>query len=159
LVSAMGKRIADKGSSEAFLRENLLWSSDDCLLWPYRLNNKGYGLAVIGGKQKTAPRWMCILAHGWPVAPRTDSAHSCGNPACVNPNHLRWATRTENMADKVLHGTTNRGERNWRTRLTAEDVKAIRAAPPDLAALMEKYGMSKHGLSKIRSGNRWKHIA
>lgn len=152
------KKIAPKGSSEAFLRANVCATTAACIAWPYRLNSAGYGLAVIGGKQKAASRWMCILAHGEPLPPRNHAAHRCGNPACVNPNHLYWATHKENMADKKLHGTDNRGERNGKTSLTVADVKAIRSAPPHLKPLMEKYGLSKHAVSKIRSGKRWGHV-
>lgn len=63
------------------------------------------------------------------------------------------------MADKNIHGTSNHGERNGKTKLSADDIRAIRAAPPDLKPLMERYGLSKHGISKIRSGKRWGHIA
>ncbi len=154
----MPKKIADKGACETFIRQHVTYKSDDCLLWPYGLNDKGYGLAVIDGEQKTASRWMCILAHGEPVQPRIYAAHSCGNPRCVNPSHLRWATHKENMADKRRHGTEVIGERNGRTTLTADDVLAIRAAPPVLKPLMERYGLSKGGISKIRHGKRWSHL-
>ena len=155
----MGKRIADKGSSEAFLQAHVTYDGDECLLWPYRLNSAGYGLAVVGGSQRTASRWMCVLAHGKPDRLRNGAAHACGNPSCVNPKHLRWATHAENMADKERHGTEIRGERNGKTRLTEDDVRYIRNAPPDLAPLMERYGMSKHGISKVRAGSRWGHVA
>lgn len=154
----MTKKIADKGATEAFIRANTSYDGDGCLPWPYGLSDRGYGLAVIGGVQKPASRWMCILAHGEPPTLRHQAAHNCGNPICVNPRHLRWATHRENMGDRNAHGTDNVGERNGRTKLTAEDVIAIRAAPPDLKPLMEKYGMSKHGISKIRSGKRWGHV-
>jgi hypothetical protein len=152
------KRIADKGSSERFLLAHVQFSGDECLPWPYGRNNNGYGLAVIGGVQKTASRWMCLLAHGEPSPPRIHAAHNCGNPQCVNPRHLRWASHAENMADKVRHGTLNRGERNGKTHLSEDDVRAIRAAPPDLAPLMARYGLTKGGLCKIRTGKRWGHI-
>lgn len=149
------KRIADKGSSEAFLRANLGHSGDECLEWPFRRVPTGYGLAVIGGVQKRASRWMCILAHGEPPSPRHEAAHGCGNAGCVNPRHLRWATPAENCADKLAHGTHNRGAKHPKTKLTPADVAEIRAAPPDLRALMAKFGVSKGCVSKIRSGSRW----
>lgn len=148
-------KIAAKGSSEAFLRAHVAYDSDECLLWPFKRTKAGYGLAVVSGVQKRASRWMCILAHGEPPSPQHQAAHECGNPPCVNPRHLRWDTHEGNQADRPRHGTDNRGAHNGKTRLTAEDVAAIRAAPSDLQALMDRYGMSKGGISKIRSGARW----
>lgn len=152
------KKIADKGASEAFLRAHVNSKEVACILWPYRLVPAGYGLAVIGGVQKRASRWMCILAHGNPPTLDHHAAHSCGNASCVNPNHPRWATPAENMADKNIHGTSNHGPRNGKTSLTEDDVRAIRAAPPTLAPLMAKYGMSRDGIRKIRSRQRWGHV-
>lgn len=154
----MTKKIADKGSSEAFLRAHINHQGDECLLWPFCLNGRGYGLAVVDGVQRHASNWMARLAHGEPTPPKTHAAHNCGNPACVNPQHLRWATAKENAADRKRHGTENIGERSGKTNLTAEDVLYIRNAPPKLKPLMEKFGMSKHGISKIRSGKRWAHV-
>lgn len=151
------KKIAPKGSSESFLREHVNYESDECLIWPYRTVAAGYGLAVVGGVQKRASRWMCVLAHGEPVDLTYHAAHKCGIPGCVNPGHLRWATPAENSADKLLHGTHNRGERHVKTRLTIENVRHIRSAAPDLLALMSKYGVSKGCISKIRAGRRWGH--
>src|SRR3546814_15498376 len=97
---------------------------------------------------------MCVLAHGEPVGDRDQAAHKCGRPKCVNPRHLRWATHRENMADKAIHGTETIDERNGKTTLTEEDVRAIRAAPPVLAPLLQKYGLSKHGRSEERRGGK-----
>lgn len=153
------KKIADKGATEAFLRAHVAYESDECLAWPYATNSSGYGLAVVNGVQTLASRWMCILAHGEP-SPKYEAAHSCGNGhlECVNPRHLSWKTPTENCADKRVHGTLNRGERNGKTKLTPDDILAIRNAPPDLVALMKQYGVSKGCISKIRSGSRWTHV-
>lgn len=151
-------KIAPKRSSEAFLRAHVGFNEIRCLPWPYRCVPSGYGLAVVGGVQKRASRWMCILVHGEPPFHRAEAAHSCGNASCVNPTHLRWATPRENAADKNTHGTVVRGERNGRTSLSDADIIEIRNAPPDLGALMKKFGVSKGCISKIRSGSRWSHI-
>lgn len=153
------KKIAAKGSTEALLRSTIGHVGDACLLWPHAKSISGYGLAVVGGIQKHASRWMCVLAHGKPPSPKHEAAHSCGNRPCFNPNHLSWKTPVGNQSDRIKHGTHNRGERNGKTSLTSNDIRSIREAPPDLAALMERYGVSKGCVSKIRSGKRWGHIA
>lgn len=155
----MGKwTVPYHGATEDFLRKNVTATTDDCIEWPYSKNNKGYGLAVINGKQRVASNWMCRLAHGEPFMIWNSAAHSCCNPGCVNPRHLRWASHTENMADKVVHGTINIGERNGKTTITEEDVLAIRNAPAKLAPLVERYGLTKYAISKIRAGKTWKHV-
>ena len=154
------KKIADKGSTERFLREHVNHDGQDCLIWPYARNAAGYGLAVVGGKQSLASRWMCVLAHGNPDDPKHEAAHSCGNGnlGCVNPRHIRWASHRENMSDTLIHGTRNRGERNGKTTITEQDVRDIRDATPPLKKLAEKYGLTVHGITKIRSGSRWGHV-
>lgn len=146
------------GATADFLRSLVGTGEQRCIEWPYNKTPLGYGSATIDGKQRGAHNWMCRLAHGEPFSIWRNAAHSCDNPSCVNPNHLKWATHAENMADKERAGTVARGENNGRTRLTEADVIAIREAPANLAPLMEKYGMSKHAISRIRSGKRWAHV-
>lgn len=32
----------------------------------------------------------------------------CHNRGCVNPRHLRWGTRQDNIADRILDGTNRK---------------------------------------------------
>lgn len=151
-------RVPYHGASEDFLRANVNAITNDCIEWPYCKNANGYGLATIDGKQRTANNWMCRLAHGDPILIWNEAAHRCGNRGCVNPRHLRWATRVENSADRKLHGTENIGENNGKTALTEADVLAIRNAPPNINVLAERYGVSRRCIAHIRSGTRWAHV-
>lgn len=151
-------RVPYHGASEDFLRAIVDTKEDACIIWPYCTNEKGYGLATIGGKQRGAHNWICRLVHGDPPEGRKHAAHKCGDPICVNPNHIRWATHAENMNDKYIHGTMNHGERNGKTTITEEDVIFIRRAPPNLTALSQKYGMTPCAISRIRSAKTWAHV-
>jgi hypothetical protein len=151
-------RVPYHGATEDFLRSLIGTAEQGCILWPYHRDRLGYGFATVNGVQGKASNLMCRLAHGEPYLIWRHAAHSCDNPSCVNPNHLRWATHAENMADKERNGTVARGENNGRTWLTENDVRAIRAAPPCYKPLMEKYRLTRDGISKIRSRQRWAHV-
>ena len=85
---------------------------DSCLAWPFGRTSKGYGKIWVDGKTHLVSRLACAHAHGEAPTLTHEAAHSCGkgHEGCVNPHHLRWATRTENFADKIIHGT-NTGAR------------------------------------------------
>ncbi len=99
--------------------------TDRCQLWPFSTTGNGY--PKTGGGQDTilVHRYVCIKAHGEPVGDRNEAAHNCGMKLCCNPNHLRWATRSENLGDRVMHGTVNRGLRNGNGKLTDAQVLEI----------------------------------
>jgi hypothetical protein len=54
-----------------------------------------------------------------------EGCHNDGNTLNNHINNLRWDTPKNNHADKVRHGTTNRGERCGTAKLTLEQVRAI----------------------------------
>lgn len=110
--------VAFKSPAEDWLRANVDFSGSECLTWPFYRKNNGYGEATLDGKKSVASRVMCILAHGEPPTPKHEAAHSCGkgHEGCVNPNHLRWATASENQLEREAHGTSNAGDRHWTKR-------------------------------------------
>jgi hypothetical protein len=54
-------------------------------------------------------RMVCEAFHGPAPTLTHHAAHWDGNRKNNIPNNLRWATCSENHADKIRHGTTNRG--------------------------------------------------
>ncbi len=100
---------AKNGEPEKFIEIAKKYTGDDCLIWPYGKDKDGYGWC--GGEAVHR-----IVCPGEPKGERDQAAHYCGNPSCVNPNHLRWATKSENMQDKHLHGTMPVGDKHWKRR-------------------------------------------
>ena len=145
------------GEPEHFFAAALAHDSDDCLLWPYAQNGNGYGQINRDGAKYLTHRLICAETNGPPPSPEFDAAHKCGNRLCLNPRHLRWATRIENMADCIEHGTTNRGPRHGNSKLTDDDVIAIRKMSgtmrqKEIAAI---YNISFQTVSKIVRRERW----
>lgn len=161
-VEGSGVKRAARGAGIAFLREAVAHTGDECLIWPFGVKPGGYPLVYWERKNWGAHRLVCLLSHGEPPRGRELAAHSCGNGhlGCVNPRHLRWATPSENEADKVSHGRAVRGERHPLSKLTEAAVSDIRAKRgiETQVALAARHGVSQAAVSRVQLGNGWNHV-
>lgn len=142
----------------------LAYRGDECLTWPFGANSQGYGTVQVDGKTQRVHRLVCEHRHGPPPTPNHDSAHSCGRGhlACVNQMHLVWKTSAENEADKLTHGTHNRGERCGASRLTEPDVHEIRrllAYGETQQAIADRFGVHLMTVNDINTGRSWAWLA
>lgn len=90
------------GEVRAAFNALALLETDECVLWPYSTNSKGYGLVGIDGKVSTVHSLVCE-AHSGPRPTGYHAAHYCGVKTCMNHRHIRWATPKENEQDKAIH--------------------------------------------------------
>jgi len=76
--------------------------TEGCWNWTGSKDRHGYGRLAGEGKgasPKRSHRVSFELANG-PIPNGMDIDHICHNPACVKPDHLRAATRKENMENR-----------------------------------------------------------
>lgn len=99
------------------------------------------------------------------VGPQPSAAHEVAHGDGVrhnaNSENLRWATRKDNHADKVRHGTKLMGSRVASAKLNSMDVVCIRALRRQgrtFRSLSEEYGVSAPAIRSIVSLKTWAHI-
>lgn len=84
--------------------------------------------AYIRGKLRTTLVHRCVLlAFAGSCPEGMEGRHINGVNTDNCTANLCWGSHAENMQDKVRHGTSWRAERNPNTKLTPDDVRAIRA--------------------------------
>ncbi|EHK3197050.1 HNH endonuclease [Enterobacter hormaechei] len=97
--------------------------SGECLLWTGAKNSKGYPQLKSEGRIISAHRYAWEREKGQ-IPDGMEIDHICRNRACVNVNHLRLATRSQNMQNLSLAGRAESGVRGvykdgnmWRATL------------------------------------------
>lgn len=148
---------AGSGEPMRWLLAHVDYDGPECLPWPFARDPSGY--AVIGRPKQVASRVMCEMAHGAPPSPQHEAAHNCGrgHEGCVNPSHLRWDTVAGNAADRVLHGTDTRGEKNASHKLTEAnvlDIRRLRGVYTQFE-LADMFGIHQGTISSIQLRRSW----
>ena len=135
-----------------------------CTLFEKYKNAKGYGLTKYQGRTVQAHRLHYCLANGvsledikgWQVL------HSCDNPSCIEPEHLRLGTHADNMQDRSDRDRCSKHEARPQSKLTQEAVKDIRdnyqwySRTHGVGAFGKKYGVDPSTIHDALKGVNWK---
>jgi hypothetical protein len=128
-----------------------------CWLWEAATFKDGYGAFRANGKQNRAHRFSYQLYRG-EIPDGALVRHKCHVPSCVNPDHLLLGTVADNVGDKVRAERQPRGETHKSSKLTAEQVLAIRADHRSSSEIAKDYPVSGSQVLRIKSHEVWSHV-
>jgi hypothetical protein len=130
----------------------------DCWRWTGSIARTGYGNFFYKGTVWLSHRAsLVIFDKVKSLTPGLHVGHACGNRDCVNPDHLKEKTASENNGqDKREHGKDCSGERCHFSKLNWEGVEAIRASDKKRRELASDYGVSMSCIANILRKKTWK---
>lgn len=130
--------------------------TDGCWLWTGFADPGGYGRLNINKTPVVASQLSWRIHFGLADA-GLFVCHHCDAPGCVNPAHLFLGTPAENSRDMSRKGRSYWGERHYAAKLTADQVRFIRASELQGKELARMFGVWPSAISKVRRGQRWAH--
>jgi hypothetical protein len=106
---------------------------------------------------------LVLLAFVGPCPEGMECCHNDGDHLNNSVDNLRWGTRRENVADSRKHGVFPHGVTNGQSKVTEEDVRAIRrlyaTGTHTQHELASMYGLkSQYTISKIVRRLTWKEL-
>ena len=88
-------------------------------------------------------------------------AHGDGNRMNNHIENLRWATRSENYQDSVIHGTNSKGEKHGHSTITVEMAKKIKLMLSQkyrIIAISKITGVNYQTIQGIKYKHSWKWL-
>lgn len=126
--------------------------ADDCWIWKGSLTEKDYGRFYAGSSNVAAHRFAWVVTHDLDPMLGQVVMHTCDNPPCCNPAHLRLGTYLDNTRDMQA----KRRDRSWgrAPSLSADQVLAVVADERPHGTIAADYGVSKSVVHDIKLGRR-----
>ena len=148
--------------NERFEDKYVINPDTGCWDWTACKDKDGYGNISINGATVRAHR-VSYEMYYTRISSEILVCHSCDNPSCVNPEHLFLGTHQDNMDDKIRKGRTNpvKGQDHPSATLSNLQVSLIKcciADGKDNHHIASIFKTSHRVISKIRTGETWKHI-
>lgn len=127
-------------------------SSDSCWLWGGGIDSEGYGYFCINNKHYRAHRIAAFLEG---LILTEVIRHTCDVPNCVNPNHLKSGTHSDNVYDRVQRKRSAKDINNGRAKLNWSQVLAIRLSNNSVSSLARQFDVDRKSIRNIRQNKTW----
>lgn len=136
-------------TADIFLKK--IRKTDTCWLWTGHCNDYGYGIILLPGEIPTRAHRFSYEHFKGPIKKGLIVMHTCDNPPCVNPEHLRIGTKDDNNKDTALKRRHNYGLDHWNGRLSDKAVENIRASDETGQVLALRHGVSIPHIYRIKA--------
>ncbi len=134
--------------------------SEGCWSWSASKDKDGYGMFrgdVLGVMYARAHRFSWAFHNQTAIPDGSIVCHSCDNPQCCNPAHLRLGTHEDNQRERRSKGRHG-AMRLPAAKLSAEQVLEIRTAVGRQKDIAERFGITQTTVSDIKRRKSWSHI-
>lgn len=125
----------------------------------------GYGFTTMGSRRDgsrktiTTHRAMMLAVHG-AIPPGLWVLHKCDNRKCINPDHLYFGDRSQNVNDMINRGRCTvprlKHENHPNAKLSWNDVNEIRKIKGKTQKqISEKFNVSREAIKDIVNYRTW----
>jgi len=126
----------------------------DCVEWTGARRN-GYGVFYVRrlGYRVGAHRAAYAIAHG-EVPENRLVLHSCDNPLCVNPAHLRLGDDADNIRDAIQRGRYHTGPRNKTAPNKVRTIRQLRSTGHTYKEIARRLSLNIKTVGEICRGEK-----
>jgi hypothetical protein len=163
--------VSDFGDLRKRVHENEPWLRKPYSYMGGEIDRDGYRRFRVGCRKMLAHRLVYSVFVG-PLETGLVVCHLNGDRLDNRPANLLQTTQRENIAHKVLHGTSQVGERHGMATLTNATVAEIKKHVPlmrrgktgrvqrgECQRIARMFGVRPEWVSKLASGRFWKDVA
>lgn len=128
--------------------------ADQCWPWLGKVDADGY--AHLRGHRVN--RLIAGRKAGRPLYEDEVAMHSCDNPSCCNPSHIKIGTQLENILDRCAKDRSAAGIKNGRAKLTPEIVSSMRESSTSMQTLASIHGVDKSTVRAVLARKTWRKV-
>ncbi len=129
-----------------------------CVEWIGPRSRYNYGVfssSIMGRMGAHRASW---ILHRGVIPDRISVLHSCDNPPCVNPNHLKLGDHHDNMKDRKANGNYCKGSKHFNSKLNEESVSKIYSDSRTDGEIAKEFNIHRTVVLDIRNGKIWQHV-